>query len=253
MILPKKILTLKPRVQLRKAADIFHEASVRTMDGRYLSDVLEIVLSSDLVSSRDKDRIRLFFSKQEPVAFDDIHYLLLDILGDVPADWDAMDDNGGIDWSERIVFPHFLYLDHIRSPYNVGSIFRSAEAFGVESILLAPGGASPDHPRARRTSRGTCDAIPWKEAELCDIDMPVFALETGGEDIMEFEFPDRGICIIGSEETGISPEARTLAMSSLGLVSIRQYGAKGSINVSAAAAILLSRWASLSGSSGKAP
>ena len=45
MILPKKILTLKPRVQLRKAADIFHEASVRTMDGRYLSDVLEIVLS----------------------------------------------------------------------------------------------------------------------------------------------------------------------------------------------------------------
>ena len=62
MILPKKILTLKPRVQLRKAADIFHEASVRTMDGRYLSDVLEIVVSSDLVSSRDKDRIRSFFS-----------------------------------------------------------------------------------------------------------------------------------------------------------------------------------------------
>ena len=73
-------------------------------------------------------------------------------------------------------------------------------------------------------------------------DIPVFALEIGGQDIRSFEFPERGVCIIGSEETGITNEAREKAESSLGIVSIPQFGAKGSINVASAAAILLYKW-----------
>ena len=254
MILPKKIRTLKPRVQLRKVGDIFHEAASHGMDDAYLEEVLGIALGSDLLDEDGRERLRSFFSRHDSISFDDIYYYLLSVLGDVPADWDASGDDGDVDWTRRTVFPHVLYLDHIRSPYNVGSIFRSAEAFGVESIIIAPGTASPEHPRAARTSRGTCSAIPWREAGLDGLeDMPVFALETGGEDIDSFTFPERGVCIIGSEETGISPEARRLVLSSAGIVSIRLYGAKGSLNVSAASAIMLARWASLSGSSGKAP
>ena len=79
-----------------------------------------------------------------------------------------------------------------------------------------------------------------------DASIPVFALEVGGRDITEFEFPDYGICIIGNEESGVSPSSLKAADRSLGRVSIRQYGAKGSINVASAAAIMLSAWANSS-------
>ena len=95
-----------------------------------------------------------------------------------------------------------------------------------------------------RTSRGTVNAIPWSEKELSELppDIPVFALEIGGTDIREFEFPERGICMIGSEETGLTREARELALSSCGIVTIPQFGAKGSINVASATAIMLYKW-----------
>ena len=143
MILPKKIRTLKPRVQLRKVGDIFHEAASHGMDDAYLEEVLGIALGSDLLDEDGRERLRSFFSRHDSISFDDIHYYLLSVRGDVPADWDASGDDGDVDWTRRTVFPHALYLDHIRSPFNVGSIFRSAEAFGVESIIIAPGFSNP--------------------------------------------------------------------------------------------------------------
>ncbi len=244
MITVKKFQTLKPRVQLRKAADIFHEASIKQTDEHYLEAVLGIVLSSSLVDREAASRIEAFFRKGDRVSFDDIYYTLLSLLGDVPAEWDAQNDDGSIDWSGRKTLPHMLFLDHLRSPYNIGSIFRNAEAFAVSEIIIAPGSASPFHPRAVRTSRSTVEVVSWREGELEEIPstMPVFALETGGTDIREFEFPEHGLCIIGSEETGITPYARERALSSLGLVTIPQCGAKGSINVASATAIILYKW-----------
>ncbi len=243
MISAKKIRTLKPRVQLRRAADVFHEAAAMDLDKEYLDEVLSIILSSDLVCDEDEDRIRWFYQKGDSLSFEDIYYQVLTILGDTPSDWDARDESGQIDWSKREVRDHFLFLDHLRSPYNVGAVFRNAEAFGIKGIYIAPGTASPEHPRAQRTSRFAVDGIPWDEREVAALpELPVFALEVGGMDINEFEFPRHGICIIGSEEDGISKEARKKAEDSLGIVSIKQYGAKGSINVASAAAIMLCKW-----------
>ena len=244
MISAKKIRTLKPRVQLRRSADAFHEAAASDPGSGYLDEIIDIIASSEILSDADKDKIRFFYSKGGSLSYEDIYYCILTALGDVPADWDAEDDEGNIDWSRRTLLPHYLFLDHLRSPYNVGSIFRSAEAFQAAGIYIAPGSASPEHPRARRTSRGTVDGVDWRECELSSIppDIPVFALETGGEDIASFAFPSHGICIIGSEEDGISPEARRLAEASHGIVTIPQHGAKGSLNVSSATAILLYKW-----------
>jgi TrmH family RNA methyltransferase len=75
------------------------------------------------------------------------------------------------------------------------------------------------------------------------MDTPVFALETGGTPLRDFAFPQTGVMIVGSEELGISPEALTLADVSLGRVSIPCYGAKASLNVSAAFAIAMQAWA----------
>ena len=243
MITIKKIRTLKPRVRVRKLGEIFHLSTVENYDRAYVDAALDELLSQELLSDKDKEDISYFYSRGGREDMEDIYYRTLSVLGESTADWDVRDEEGTVAWEKRKVFSHYLYLDHLRSPYNVGSVFRSAEAFGVEGIYLSPGTASPEHERARRTSRGTVDGVRWDFRELEDIeDMPVFALETGGEDITHFRFPEKGICIIGSEETGVSPSALEMAERSLGRVSIKQYGVKGSINVASAAAILLQYW-----------
>jgi TrmH family RNA methyltransferase len=96
---------------------------------------------------------------------------------------------------------------------------------------------------------GCVDILPWERAEPGDllgprpIALPCFALETGGTGIGDFSFPENGVMIVGSEELGVSPAALERADASLGRVSIRSYGAKGSLNVSVAFGIALHRWA----------
>ncbi len=252
MITIKKIKGLKERVRVRKLGEIFYIASVSSLDEGYIKDAFCLLLSQDLLSTKDREDILYFYSRGGREDYADIYYRCLDILGESVADWDKKDEEGNIDWKRRIVFDHFLYLDHLRSPYNVGSIFRSSEAFGVGKIYLSPGSASPLHERAKRTSMGTTDAVEWEWKEKEDISSyPVFALELGGESIQSFEFPKRGICIIGSEEEGVSKEGLRMADRSLGRVSIKQYGVKGSINVASAVAILLQYWANSEEINGK--
>lgn len=239
MIRAKKILSLKPRVQIRKCADVMHLASTGEISEE-LEDIFRILLSL-----LDEETARKAVYLKEKGRYDDIYYLCLDFLGEAVADWDLSDGKGNIDFSSRKILRHSLFLDGLRSPYNVGSIFRNAEAFGVDEIFLRPGSASPEHDRAVRTGRGTTEALPWRFAELAEVafSRPVFALELGGVDVLDFCFPKDGICILGSEESGVSRDALDIADRSLGRVSIRQLGAKGSINVSSASAILLHHWA----------
>ena len=244
MLTIKKIRSLKPRVRVRKLGGIFHEAYSGVQYGfDYLSSCLSQLLSEDLLEEKDRKDILLFFNNGRE-GWEDIYYRTLYILGEAPADWDARTESGDTDWGKREVWEHYLFLDHLRSPYNVGSVFRSAESFGVKRIFVSPGNADPMHPRSLRTSRGAVEGVDWAWCDISSIpeDIPVFALETGGVDMWDFSFPKTGICIIGSEESGVSREALERAERSLGRVSIAQYGAKGSINVASATAILLEHW-----------
>ena len=82
----------------------------------------------------------------------------------------------------------------------------------------------------------------YERKNLDDIpdDIPVFALETGGTPIEKFNFPQKGICIIGSEELGISPQA--LKRATYGTVTIPMIGLKASLNVGVAFGILMQKW-----------
>ena len=249
MITKKKLSTLKERTRLRKISMILHEAAVASKNGQevdleYINDILPLAYfpSVDL-SSVD--------SGLEPYALafrlEDMSQNLLARLGAEPSDWDFRDESGNLDVSHRVVQDKILVLDRIRSPYNVGAIFRSAEAFGISRIILVEGTASPDHVRALRTSRGTTSVIPWSFMPEADVvsflstfdPAEVIALELGGVSINEFSFPPRGVAVLGSEEFGISPAVLACCKSR---VSIPMGGAKGSLNVSVAAGILLHRW-----------
>lgn len=178
-------------------------------------------------------------------ALNGLRHALLRTLGAEPAEWDFLDaETGGLDASVRRVLPVGAYLEDIRSPYNVGSIFRTAEAFGASRILLSPMTPRPDHPRASRTSRAAETVLPWSVAALQELrgSPGVFALELGGTPVDDFAFPARGTVLLGSEELGLSPEALRLAEEGAGRVSIPLSGAKRSLNVSVAFGILMQRW-----------
>jgi len=190
-------------------------------------------------------------------ALNSVKHLLLSQTGRDQADWDFTGSDGRLDPVKRRIFPGMLvYMEDIRSPFNVGAMFRTAESFGVEKIILSPFCADPRHRRSLRTAMGCVDIVPWERCELFPADAqtqpvsengeppcPIFALETGGIPLAEFPFPRQGILIAGSEELGVSPRALTAADASLGRVSIPCYGAKASLNVSVAFGIAMQAWA----------
>ena len=174
---------------------------------------------------------------------------LLAIIGTFPAEWDLViaphpaltNEDGTV--KERDFYPGVaVYAEDIRSPFNIGSIFRTAEAMGAEKVYISPCCVDPEQPRAVRSGMGCIETMGYERCSLDELpaDIPVFALETGGTDINEFEFPEKGICIIGSEELGVSPEA--LKRATYGRVTIPMKGLKASLNVGVAFGILMQKW-----------
>jgi len=100
-------------------------------------------------------------------ALNTVKHILLSETGKEPADWDFTGADGLLDREKRKIFEGmFVYLEDIRSPFNVGAIFRAAESFGVEKIILSPFCADPRHRRAERTAMGCIDIVPWERRWL---------------------------------------------------------------------------------------
>jgi TrmH family RNA methyltransferase len=242
---------LAPKTRLRKVARILQglevEASAgRTLDTAYLGRLLELFdqrgLEAELASMRGAMRDPPGDLARRVNA---LRHAILRVLHAEPSEWDMVSGTTGLlDRGGAAVLPFTVYLEDIRSPFNVGSIFRTAEAFGAERILLSARTPLPTHPRATRTSLGTSRVLPWEVADLSVISAhgPIFALETGGTPLARFRFPPRGVVLVGSEELGLSPEALALADAGLGRVSIPLGGAKRSLNVSVAFGILVQAW-----------
>lgn len=174
---------------------------------------------------------------------------LLTLIGTFPAEWDLViaphaapvEEDGTV--RQREFYPGVsVYAEDIRSPFNLGSIFRTAEAMGAEKVYLSPFCTDPEQPRAIRSGMGCIETLGWERCALSELpeDIPVFALETGGCDLKDFKFPEKGICIIGSEELGVSPQA--LERATYGRVSIPMKGLKASLNVGVAFGILMQAW-----------
>lgn len=172
------------------------------------------------------------------------------------ADWDQMvqpaehpqtasrsNTDGPEDLPARVV-----YAPHIRSPYNVGAIIRTAAAFGFRAAVFGHASAAPSHARAVRSAMGSQSLVAVKRgdgetaraAAASGGEVAMFALETGGQAIERFAFPASGVIVIGHEVLGV--DAETLARCDAGVVRIAHHGAKSSLNVAAAFAAAASWW-----------
>lgn len=193
--------------------------------------------AQSILASHEKPNIR---------EINDLKHNLLNDLGKDWADWDAESPGDFVLETDRnnSKYPVRVYLEDLRSPFNVGSVARTAAAFGVEKLLLSPGCTSLNHPRAKRSAMGA--VIPWDIADLDTLDTgnvgTVFALELGGCSIRDFQFPSSGTLILGSEELGVSMKGMQRAHMDGGIVSIPLKGMKSSLNVGVAFGILIQHW-----------
>jgi len=249
----RRLSRLGARQRLAKAALILQAAEEDLArggiaDAGYLRDLAGLVASwTDGAAAEAAARLAATPPDPAPErlrAVNALRHALLARLGAEPSEWDLLGPDGGLDRSAVAVRPICVYLEDLRSPFNVGAIFRTAEAFGAARVILSPRTPLPTHPRAARSARGAAGVVPWEVRALADLEASggVFALELGGRDVGSFPFPPSGTVLVGSEELGLSPEALRLAASSLGRVSIPLAGAKRSLNVSVAFGILMQRW-----------
>lgn len=142
--------------------------------------------------------------------------------------------------------PVIVILDEIRSLHNVGSIFRTADAFRLEAIYLCGITATPPHPEIEKTALGASDVVPWKYFETAEAaieqvrtkEWSVFAIEQTTERIwlQNFEVPKGLAIIMGNEVKGVRSE---LLPHCDGCIEIPQIGTKHSLNVSVSAGIVL--------------
>jgi len=144
--------------------------------------------------------------------------------------------------------PIILFLDNIRSMHNVGSAFRTADAFLIEKIILGGITATPPHNDIRKTALGAENTVDWEHAE--DIITNIKGLKKNGYKIIAVEQAegssslenftrqqDEKICLVfGNEVFGVDDKIIELADMCL---EIPQYGTKHSLNVSVSLGIVV--------------
>lgn len=144
-------------------------------------------------------------------------------------------------YRQRSKLPLVVLLDNVRSLNNIGSIFRTSDAFLVERILLCGITATPPSPEIHKTALGAEDSVEWEYfpdtmtavAELKRRGFTVCVLEQvkGSVPLGEFEPRREGkyAIVVGHEVHGVAPEVVDSADVCL---EIPQYGTKHSLNVS---------------------
>jgi len=148
--------------------------------------------------------------------------------------------------SEKL--PLVVVLDEVRSLHNVGSVFRTSDAFRVESIYLCGITAIPPHPEIHKTALGAEDSVSWiyykdtRDAvnKLKDEGYTVLSIEqvegsTMLQDV-ELEENKKYAIVFGNEVKGVKQEVVDMCD---GCIEIPQFGTKHSLNISVTAGMVI--------------
>jgi len=146
----------------------------------------------------------------------------------------------------------YLLIENIRSAYNVGAMFRTADGAGVTKIFLCGYTPTPvdrfsrAQAEIKKTSLGASESVAWEKfdtaaeviARLQGEGVTAVALEQTERSItlQEFALPEKVLYIVGNEVEGVSPESLAAADA---VVDLPMLGEKESLNVATAAGILM--------------
>lgn len=144
--------------------------------------------------------------------------------------------------------PLILILDNIRSLNNVGSVFRTADAFLVEKIYLCGITATPPHKDIRKTALGATETVDWEYAKdtmeliqkLQKENIQVLSVEQAENAVMLNDFSvEKGktyALVFGNEVKGVQQE---VVSASDGVLEIPQFGSKHSLNISVSVGVVV--------------
>jgi len=144
--------------------------------------------------------------------------------------------------------PLIVVLDEVRSLYNVGSVFRSSDAFRVESIYLCGITATPPNVEIHKTALGAEYTVSWKYFketqqavnELQQKEYVLFSIEQVEKSTklqnMKLDNHKKYAVIFGNEVKGVQ---QSIVDQSDGCIEIPQFGTKHSLNVSVTAGIVI--------------
>jgi len=130
-----------------------------------------------------------------------------------------------------------IYLDRVRSAYNVGSILRTTEALRIGSVHCADKTPFIDNEKVERTAMGAAQIVPcYQNTPLSALPRPIIVMDTSDEAIplSEFLFPPSFTLVLGNEEYGVSTP---LLAEADHLIEVPMFGSKNSLNVACAFAI----------------
>jgi tRNA G18 (ribose-2'-O)-methylase SpoU len=147
----------------------------------------------------------------------------------------------------QLKFPIVLIIENIRSNYNVGSIFRTADSANIEAIYICGYSPTPYKTEVEKTALGATKTVPWKYFN--SIEEPINELKSRGYSIAALEICDKSIdyrkvkidcyplaLILGNEIIGVSDDALSICDFA---IEIPMYGLKHSLNVSVATGIAI--------------
>jgi 23S rRNA (guanosine2251-2'-O)-methyltransferase len=144
--------------------------------------------------------------------------------------------------------PIIAVLENVRSAYNVGSVFRTADAFLIEAVYICGYTAYPPHKEIKKTALGADETVAWKHfksideaiKDLRDLGYKVYAVEQAVDSYklqaISYEHDEKIAVIFGNEVTGVE---QTTIEKCDGCIEIPQLGMKHSLNISVAAGIVL--------------
>lgn len=145
-------------------------------------------------------------------------------------------------------FPLVLVLDNIRSLSNIGSVFRTSDAFAVDELVLCGITAQPPHREIHKTALGATESVSWRYVEsaveaiqeLKDHGYTILSVEQADKSVMLNEFfPKKNVryaLVFGNEVHGVDEAIISLSDA---CIEIPQWGTKHSLNVSVSAGIVL--------------
>ena len=144
--------------------------------------------------------------------------------------------------------PIIIILDNIRSLNNIGSVFRTSDAFLVEKIYLCGITATPPHKDIHKTALGSTDTVAWEYVEntmdlvnkLKTEHVKICAIEQAEKATMlnrfEVESNQKYALIFGNEVKGVTQD---IVSSSDAVIEIPQFGTKHSLNISVSCGIVV--------------
>lgn len=152
------------------------------------------------------------------------------------------------EFKEADKLPLVVVLDEVRSLHNIGAVFRTSDAFLVNSIYLCGITATPPHPEMHKTALGAEYTVDWKYFshtqdavnELHEMGYTVLSIEQcEGSTLLDELALEKGkkyAIVLGNEVKGVQQEVVNM---SDGCIEIPQYGTKHSLNVSVTAGIMI--------------